>query len=1208
MWGNDLEYAITGMACIFPGARNVDEFWHNIVRARVAPVTSLEKWWGISREKYMDLFENKKSKIYMDKGFCLPEEFTHKFGRGAGRQIMASREVLRQLSDQLQTGDKKPEFQNTGLVIGTSWSDQDYFNKDIDLIFGFSKEGALKGTVYTPDKQLHAIAKPLGIGGPCIAVDTACASSMNALDIGMGLIECGQADSAIVMGLNAAIPYFLYIGFSKLSALSPKGQILPFSKDASGIVIGEGVGAILIEPLDKALRDGRKILAVIKSLGLSADGAERSPFAPGPQGQNLALKRAYNSIQTNVDYIEMHGTATKLGDDTEIKVTGNFLNNCMPKEKIPIGSIKSLIGHTLAAAGIASLIKAILILRERTIPPHITVDPNPLLEKTNLYLPSVAKPIEIQDREIVVGVSSFGFSGANSHVILSSFGAKENKKVHKNYSSVSGNYLNEPIAILDFEAHLGKDGDVKSLYDLNTEYQNRHRPFPMNRFNVGGNLSCFGEEISGNFLSDCITIDAFGLKMGPNLLRKIDHFQALSLHTINMMLRRNEIIKDSADTAIVLCSNMSGEMSVKQYRKHFLVFNRDRLKKINIDKEMEDFLSTEINFEEIASSTPAMFSGYPASHFNIRGFHQTLSGGAGTFLRTLFLAPYWLKRYQNLIIGAGHIIKSPADILSYKEDTDDIPPIGEGFAAFILKRLSDARKDKNKVLGYISAIIPGTTADTFDKACLIAGFDPLSIEHKEICQLDLSFISERRDTNVISAQLFTGYMGEAVGIEALSKAICSKSKCSCIQIFDKDKVIASVFVIKENDYRPNQPEIKNPVDILFQQPKKENYHIEVNCDDIKKTTVKGNLSTCNADAFLSLQNSMAAMTHAYLIRQQKLIQLLRDLDRKEKVVNSVVPTLNEESLVFELEQYLALLRKNPDNIVIGKVAYDKRKQMYSAQLLVNEIHPYFFDHEIDHIPGFLLIEGILQLADIYNLHNLGSSALTKFYIDSFNINFRKFCEKDSPVFIEIERTANVSQEQFVLKATIYQNDNTVCTACLGICKLNFVQVNSVDIKDDLESVASQKMVHKHNIQNVLVENLKLELDNQKATCKAIPPLNNHILYDGNSKVYSLLYLLEVTRQFLAQISHTFGIPLQMQQVLLMLDLKMQSPILKGMPLTLECKKQEVTNLNDITLSNLKTTIFSGGTLIGESYFKVQAMGQETYDKFRWQGSRKIIGS
>jgi len=1197
-----LEYAITGIACIFPGARNVDEYWRNIVTAKVAPVTSLEKWWGIPREKYMNLADNRKSKIYMDKGFCLPEEIAGSFGKGSGRQIMASREVLRQLSDQLQADGKRTEFQNTGLVVGTSWSDQGYFDKDIELIFGSSSREPVKDIVYTPDKQLYAIAKPLGIGGPCIAVDTACASSLYALDIGMGLIKRGQADSAIIMGLNAVIPPFLYIGFSKLKALSLKGQILPFSKEASGIIIGEGVGAILIEPLEKALREGRKILGVIKSLGLSADGAERSPFAPGPQGQNLALKRAYNNIQKKVDYIEMHGTATSIGDDTELRVMGEFFDNYQNREKIPIGSVKSLIGHTLAAAGIASLIKAVLVLCERTIPPHINVEPNPLLEKTCLYLPLEPKPIEVQEREISVGVSSFGFSGANSHMVISSFSGNKHRKLYNNNSGAGADYVREPIAILDFEAHLGKESDVKSLFDLDMQLKNRFRTFPMGRFRTGRDVSCFKEEeIRGDFLNDSITIDAYGLKMGPNSLKKIDHFQALVIHVINLMLRRNKEIKDSADTSIVLCSNMSGETSVKQYRKHFLVFNRDNIKDLFIDKKMEDILWTDISFEEIASSTPAMLSGYPASHFNIRGFHQTLSGGAYTFWQAFFLAPYWLgERCRNLIIGAGHMIKSPVDILSYKEDTNNIPPIGEGFSAFILKRLSDAREDRDKILGYITAVIPGATADTFDEACKAAGFDPSSIEHKEICQLDIASIPASEEKDAISAQSLIGYMGEASGIEALSRVLYSKDKISCIQIFDKDQLIASVFLVKENEYSPNLPEIKIPVEICFQEPEKnfENHHSATSCDI-------GPSSAGNSDLFLELPKSMASMTYAYLAQQRKLIQLLSDSECKVKTVDTPDTTLYQENLVQGLEQYLTGLRKNPDNIVISKAVYNKKKKVYSGQLVVNEGHPYFFDHEVDHVPGFLIIEGILQLADIYVLHNLGSFSLDEIYVNSFNINFKKFCEKDSPVFVEIVRIENASQEQLVLKAAIIQCESIICTARLGIRKLNTAKMNFAYIKSDSISLANQKMVHKNNLQNVLVESLEMDWDNEKATCKAIPIQDGHILCDGCSKVNSILYLLELTRQFLAQVSHNYGIPLGAQQILLTLDINTQGPIFKDMPLIVECKKQEVTNLKDITLSNLKTTIFSDGKLVGESYFKVQAMSRETYDKLRWQNPAKV---
>ncbi len=1191
-----MEYAITGIAGIFPGARNIGEYWDNILNAKVASATSMEKIWGIPRRKYMDFNDIKKSMIYNDLGFCLPDDMEFLTLADSGRQVSVAKEVVKEIFRQLKEQSNDFNFSKTGLVLGTSWTDVDYFNKDIELMLGKSPTD-IRGDIYTSDKQISAIADSLGIGGPCFAVDAACASSLYALDSGMGLIKNGLADSAIIMGLNVSIPYFLYVGFSKLNALSFNNEIIPFSKDASGIMLGEGAGAVMVEPIEKAQEAGHKILAVIKSIGLSSDGEERSPFAPGYNGQIAALSRAYSNLEEiNVNYIEAHGTATKIGDETELKALTDFFGNLKHGKQIPLGSVKSLIGHGLAASGIASIIKAVLIINRGIIPPHIPVQSNTLLENACLYLPDKAKKINNDCLEINVGISSFGFGGANSHLVLSSFSKSEYKNISIKPSKDNNeaNILKEPLAILDFGYDSSNDTESLPVFD-----SSRFTQFPFNRFQLVNDLNYLEKDnVIGNFFPDSVTIEALGLKMGPNALKKIDPFQALVIHTINVMLSRNDFLKNTKDTGIVLCNNISGLMSLRQFRRVYFLLNKEKIDGLELSEEMNSFLKSEVSFEEITSTIPAMLSGYPARHFNIQGFHQTISGGETTFLQLLLMAQYWLEAHcKNLIIGAGHIIKSPADIMSYQKNANVLPPIYEGFSAFILKKISDIKESDKDILGYIPAIILGSNVNNFEGACKAAKIDPVSVKTVETCQVNLSALSKDFSESENTSKLLSVYMAEATGTIEFMRLLKSNSKMSCLQFMDNDKLIAAVFFVKEKGFKAEGYKIQLPTEICFSTPKKVKKEnpiiIKSETSDLDSNRKKPNLSI---EEISLVHDNISSIVLNYLEHQKKLIQALSKSKTNISTRDNVLITENN------IEKCFRDLYINPQNIVISNIRFNITKESCESLLVVDQRHNYFFDHELDHVPGFLILEGILQLNKIYVISRLNLQNFDEYYINSLVINFNRFCEKDSPISLKLKELTNDAGNGLILECEVIQNENVICSATVGVRKLNSKLISEMSRIHDI-SLANQKYVHKVDKRNIVVEDVEVDKETEKSTCRSIIPPYDHVLYDGNGKAASILYLLEVTRQFLAQISHKFGVSFDMQQILISMNIQVKQPIDKRSTLYIECEKQKTIKLNDTLLSNLKTTIKCNDMIIAETIYKAQAVSKDVYNKLRWKKSK-----
>jgi acyl transferase domain-containing protein/NAD(P)H-dependent flavin oxidoreductase YrpB (nitropropane dioxygenase family)/acyl carrier protein len=272
------------------------------------------------------------------------------------------------------------------------------------------------------------IANRLDLGGSNFTVDAACASSLAALEAGFRQLRDGLADVALVGGVDCTNSPLGFMCFAQTHALSPRGRSRPFDAGADGIAISEGVGAVVLKRLADAERDGDRIYALVDGIGSASDGRHRSLTAPHPPGQVATLQRAYADAgidPRDVTLVEAHGTGTALGDRSEVAA----LDAVMGRSGRPVcalGSVKSTIGHTKVAAGLAGLIKAALALQHRVLPPTAGVE-QPLAslreEGCRLYVNSELRPWLHLGRGHPrhCGVSAFGFGGTNFHAVLSEY-------------------------------------------------------------------------------------------------------------------------------------------------------------------------------------------------------------------------------------------------------------------------------------------------------------------------------------------------------------------------------------------------------------------------------------------------------------------------------------------------------------------------------------------------------------------------------------------------------------------------------------------------------------------------------------------------------------------------------------------------------------------------------------------------------------------
>ncbi len=270
------------------------------------------------------------------------------------------------------------------------------------------------------------ICNRLDLSGTNCVVDAACASSFAALHLALLELASSRSDLVITGGVDTLNDIFMHMCFAKTQILSPTGDARPFSKNADGTVLGEGIGLVVLKRLADAERDGDRIYAVIRGVGSASDGRSQSIYAPRVEGQVKALETAYAAAGIDpktVELVEAHGTGTRVGDKVEFQALCQVMGKTAEAGKrCALGSVKSMIGHTKAAAGAAGLLKAALAVYHKVLPPTLKADePDPALEleSSPFYLNTRTRPWLAAGRQPRrAGVSAFGFGGSNFHLVI----------------------------------------------------------------------------------------------------------------------------------------------------------------------------------------------------------------------------------------------------------------------------------------------------------------------------------------------------------------------------------------------------------------------------------------------------------------------------------------------------------------------------------------------------------------------------------------------------------------------------------------------------------------------------------------------------------------------------------------------------------------------------------------------------------------------
>ena len=455
----DEPIAVIGMDCILPSADNPEEFWNMLIDGNSALKPITRKTWQNSNKDDIAVAALIERPYRFDPGFfgISPHE-----AQSMDPQQRLFMQVAWRALEQSGYGGSRIRRQ-TGIYVGSEHSNYSehylagqYFQQihqqlsattKFDHIDGNTKSEllAMLAEIMNPSEVSAETAPGVGLNeiaarmshflnlkGPSMVLNSACSSAIVALDTACNHLRSGHVEMAVVGGVNLCLSDTVQEFMKKAGALSETGYCAPFDENADGMLLGEGVGAIILKPLSQAIADKDHIVATIREVNINNDGHSQGITVPNPQGQAECIRQAYERSgidPRSVSYIEAHGTGTSLGDPIEIQsLTQAFRSYTDDTNFCKLGSVKSLIGHTLASSGMAGIIKVCLALKNKQLPPSVNY------RKANPHIAFEDTPFSVQEnltnwdssgQPLRAGLNSFGFGGTNAHVILEEAPARD---------------------------------------------------------------------------------------------------------------------------------------------------------------------------------------------------------------------------------------------------------------------------------------------------------------------------------------------------------------------------------------------------------------------------------------------------------------------------------------------------------------------------------------------------------------------------------------------------------------------------------------------------------------------------------------------------------------------------------------------------------------------------------------------------------------
>ena len=737
--------AIVGVGGIFPGAPSLDDFWR-IVSSGINTASEIpaQRWCNApdsilsdnvaddrvysKRACLIDGFQLDLQGLDLEKGFIDTLDPMFHLLLHAGRNAWQDA--------QTETVNKE----RTGIVIGNIALPTEYasrytdevldpiFCKQLDLPVP-NKEPCNPINRYVAGLPAGVLAQGLGLGAGTYTLDAACASSLYAVKYAADALISGQCDCVLAGGLSRPDSQYTQMGFAQLHALSKSGNCSPFSDKADGLVVGEGACIFVLKRLDDALKDNDHIYACIAGAGLSND-IEGNLFLPASEGQTRAMHSAYQQSSwpvDSVDLIECHGTGTPKGDQIEFNSLNTLWSDVSPKQQCVIGSVKSNVGHLLTGAGAAGLMKVLLSLKHKQLPPTANfkhaADGIELSKSPFRVLKTVEDWPRPDKHPRRAAISAFGFGGINAHLLIEEFETAETAPLI-NYTC-----YDEPIAIVSQAAHFA---GLKNINDVQQRLFN-HQDVPV--FEAPRNW--YGKPDTDKHTA---SIDSCGIPIGRFRIPPTELADCLpqQLLMLNVAADALDDIDNNEERRLRFGTYIGIGLDPNTCNFHY----RWRIEKLVREQWGKDLDATQQDqwIQELrdsfgppltANRTMGALGGIVASRvaraLRIGGPSFTISNEECSGVQALKMGIDALRRGEidHALVGAvdfnadiraclsHHHTRAVGKQSAYQTDSDQTVT-SDGACAFIIKRLSDAKRDGDHIIACVDDVFTAHGGSTKD--------------------------------------------------------------------------------------------------------------------------------------------------------------------------------------------------------------------------------------------------------------------------------------------------------------------------------------------------------------------------------------------------------------------------------------------------------------------------------------------------------------
>lgn len=861
--------AIIGMACRLPGADDLDDYWNMLVEGRgaIGPIPPDR----FNEELHYDPRPGRRSKSYSRIGGVVrrrsPGEATCPLPEALVAQSDPSHvSLLEVAADACRSAGFDPfclPQRNIGVYIGhTRGSSRPgevaygtLIEQTVELlrnVEGFDsacagqadavlREIVAEARASYPrraedgDARLDAsrsaglIAQAFSLDGPFMSVNAACASGLMALAMAAWAIQLGQIEMAIVGSASYAKSDALVL-FSSARSISATGS-RPFDADADGLIVSEGYTALLIKPLEQAIADGNVIQAVIRGIGVASDGRGKSLWAPRKEGQMEAVRRAYGERLdvSRLQYIEAHATSTQVGDATEIAALAEALREHLPAgTKIPLGSVKSNIGHTLETAGMAGLIKTVLAMQHGVVPPTINLkilNPQIAWDEVPFFVPTtpVAWPEGPEGQARRAAVNAFGIGGLNVHVVIDQYLPAEAPRFAASSTDLS------PIAVIGMGAIFPGASTTEDYWQLLVSGRDPKRQVPAERWNArlgvlpGPPQPWHSVTAWGGFITD-FHYDWRKHKIPPKQIACADPLQFMLLEAVDQALRDSGYLEKPFDrrrTGVLVGTQVLGEFTEQlQMGQRLPEFERTlgqvlgrrcssaaRIR--DIAERFGDLLLQRMPAltDETGSFTTSTLASRITRVYDLAGGAAAIDAGGASACAALSAAIDMLQTGQTdmMIVAAGQralglptyeemslagLLATDQPKCPWDAAASGLVP-GEGVGVVILKRLADTERDGDTVHAVLEGI-GAARADSLGKALdkavqraltrtgvapqhvamvetAAAGFSPVDRQESQAIADRYANREQLLYVSAVAGQI--GYTGGASGMASLLKAV-----------------------------------------------------------------------------------------------------------------------------------------------------------------------------------------------------------------------------------------------------------------------------------------------------------------------------------------------------------------------------------------------------------------------------------------------------